>query len=228
MIYLITNFIIGACLASHACLICDRLAEGETWLGGRSHCLVCQHELHFRDEIPLLSYLLLHGRCNYCSAPIPLKLFLTELIGGFAFLKINFASFNDCLRALFLFCLLLSAIEDQGEQEFSTIFLLFPLVVLLFWPHLFAWRQGQINLLSLLPMALLLVYFCWQKKMGWGDFWIYLLIAAYFQPVVANRSLFLAALLFLLRYALERNNPAFKQTAFVPYLFLALVFNLLA
>jgi len=37
----------------------------------RSRCMSCSHELDVRDNIPLVSYALLRGRCRHCSAPVP-------------------------------------------------------------------------------------------------------------------------------------------------------------
>ena len=44
-----------------------------------SHCPHCKHPLAARDNIPLLSWLLLRGRCRYCKAPISIQYPLVEL-----------------------------------------------------------------------------------------------------------------------------------------------------
>ncbi len=45
----------------------------------RSACPHCQHQLSALDNIPLLSYLLLKGKCRYCRAPVSLRYPLLEL-----------------------------------------------------------------------------------------------------------------------------------------------------
>lgn len=50
-----------------------------------SHCPVCQHTLAAWENIPLLSWLLLRGRCHQCGSAIPLRLFLVELISALFF-----------------------------------------------------------------------------------------------------------------------------------------------
>lgn len=45
----------------------------------RSACPHCQHQLSALDNIPLLSYLLLKGKCRYCQAPVSLRYPLLEL-----------------------------------------------------------------------------------------------------------------------------------------------------
>ncbi|TAM94048.1 MAG: prepilin peptidase [Rhodanobacteraceae bacterium] len=49
-----------------------------------SHCPHCKHPLAAWDNIPLLSWLLLRGRCRYCKAPISKQYPLVELLCGIA------------------------------------------------------------------------------------------------------------------------------------------------
>jgi leader peptidase (prepilin peptidase)/N-methyltransferase len=51
----------------------------------RSHCPHCAHQLAAWDNIPLLSFLLLRGRCRYCRAPISWQYPAVELLTGLAF-----------------------------------------------------------------------------------------------------------------------------------------------
>lgn len=54
-------------------------ASRPTLFSGRSRCPACQHQLAPRDLIPLLSWLLLRGRCRHCATVIPMHYPLTEL-----------------------------------------------------------------------------------------------------------------------------------------------------
>ena len=49
-----------------------------------SHCPHCKHPLAAWDNIPLLSWLLLRGRCRYCKTPISIQYPLVELLCGIA------------------------------------------------------------------------------------------------------------------------------------------------
>lgn len=53
------------------------------WPG--SHCPQCQHDLRWFDNIPALSYLLLKGRCRYCSARIGWRYLGVECLTGILF-----------------------------------------------------------------------------------------------------------------------------------------------
>ena len=57
----------------------DRLPRNESIVFPPSHCEACQHKLAAKDLIPVFSYLRLRGRCRYCQASIPRKLFWVEL-----------------------------------------------------------------------------------------------------------------------------------------------------
>ena len=59
-----------------------RLVSGQSVLSGRSHCDSCGHVLGVLDLFPVLSWLLLKGKCRYCGAKIPPESFITELIAG--------------------------------------------------------------------------------------------------------------------------------------------------
>lgn len=50
-----------------------------------SHCPVCQHSLSAWENIPLLSWLVLRGRCRQCRTAIPLQVFLIELFTAIFF-----------------------------------------------------------------------------------------------------------------------------------------------
>ena len=47
-----------------------------------SHCPVCKHTLAAWENIPLVSWLLLRGRCHQCGTAIPLRIFLVELFSA--------------------------------------------------------------------------------------------------------------------------------------------------
>lgn len=62
----------------------DRLSHEES-LRGRSYCPCCKKQLAIKDLIPLISWLLLQGRCRYCHAKIAISYPLTELFTAVLF-----------------------------------------------------------------------------------------------------------------------------------------------
>jgi len=77
--------LLGLVVGSFLNVCIDRLPRNESIVNPPSHCAVCQHKLAVKDLIPLFSYLRLRGRCRYCQAAIPRKLFWVELATGLIF-----------------------------------------------------------------------------------------------------------------------------------------------
>jgi leader peptidase (prepilin peptidase)/N-methyltransferase len=80
--------LLGLAVGSFLNVCIDRLPRNESIVNPPSHCAVCQHKLVVKDLIPVFSYFRLRGRCRYCQAAIPRRLFWVELATGliFAFL----------------------------------------------------------------------------------------------------------------------------------------------
>lgn len=78
--------VLGLVLGSFATCAGHRLATGGSVLSpARSYCPACSHSLSWRENIPLLGWLLQGGKCRYCGCRIPASYPLTELAcGGFA------------------------------------------------------------------------------------------------------------------------------------------------
>lgn len=72
-------FVIGACFGSFLNVVADRLPRGKSIVSPPSHCENCGHRLSAEDNIPIISYLWLRGRCRYCGAAIPRRIFWVEL-----------------------------------------------------------------------------------------------------------------------------------------------------
>lgn len=69
----------GALVGSFLNAVIDRLHTGESIKTNRSHCDSCGHVLGVFDLIPIVSWLILGGKCRYCSAVIPVRNLLIEL-----------------------------------------------------------------------------------------------------------------------------------------------------
>lgn len=72
-------FIVGACVGSFLGALTWRWPRAISINDGRSRCPHCKNTISWYDNIPILSYLLLRGRCRNCKKPIPRRDFLIEL-----------------------------------------------------------------------------------------------------------------------------------------------------
>lgn len=85
IIYSVIFFLFGICIGSFLNVLVDRLPEGGSLLSPPSHCPACDRPLARRDMIPIVSYLILRGRCRYCGASIPKRILWVELGTGILF-----------------------------------------------------------------------------------------------------------------------------------------------
>ena len=76
---LILFFITGLAFGSFLGALTYRLPRKESFVGGRSRCDRCRAEIKWYDNIPLLSFLVLQGRCRNCLKPISIRYPLIEL-----------------------------------------------------------------------------------------------------------------------------------------------------
>jgi leader peptidase (prepilin peptidase)/N-methyltransferase len=71
--------VLGLIVGSFLNVCIDRLPQNKSIAYPPSHCEACQHKLAVKDLIPVFSYLKLRGRCRYCQASVPRRLFWVEL-----------------------------------------------------------------------------------------------------------------------------------------------------
>ena len=72
----------GLAFGSFLNVVISRLPEGESIATPRSHCRNCDHTLAWWENLPVLSWLLLRGRCRQCQIRISLRYPLIELAVG--------------------------------------------------------------------------------------------------------------------------------------------------
>jgi leader peptidase (prepilin peptidase) / N-methyltransferase len=78
-------FVGGTIAGSFVGVVAHRLPRGGSIMGPRSQCDSCGTQIAAYDNIPVLSWLLLGGRCRHCATRIPLRYPLIELALGAAF-----------------------------------------------------------------------------------------------------------------------------------------------
>jgi len=75
-------FVFGTIIGSFLNVCIVRLPKGESLIQPPSHCPGCRTPIPFYDNVPLLSYLWLRGRCRFCKIRISPRYFLVELLTG--------------------------------------------------------------------------------------------------------------------------------------------------
>lgn len=74
----LATLVLGPFVGSFIGLLSLRLPAGRAWAISRSACAACERKLGIFDLAPLLSYLLLRGRCRTCGSAIPVRYPLFE------------------------------------------------------------------------------------------------------------------------------------------------------
>jgi leader peptidase (prepilin peptidase) / N-methyltransferase len=80
--------LLALALGSFLNVIIHRLPKGEDFVRTRSRCPRCGKSIRFHDNIPLLSYAVLNGRCRDCRAPISRRYPLVEGLTAFVVLAV--------------------------------------------------------------------------------------------------------------------------------------------
>lgn len=75
-------FVFGLCVGSFINCLVWRLNHNLSPIWGRSICPRCKHKLVWYDNIPLLSFVLLRGKCRWCHSPISWQYPIVELTTG--------------------------------------------------------------------------------------------------------------------------------------------------
>lgn len=178
----VVGLLFGLTIGSFLNVVIWRLPRGESLAFPGSHCPKCETPIHWYDNIPVLSYLLLGGKCRACGEPIAIRYPLIELANG-VFLAASLYRYGlkvGLVWYLFFAALLVVTMIDLDHKIIPNVISLpgIPLGLLLnmFWLSR-DWRNGLIDggigilLGGGLLLAVALGYYAIFKRegMGMGD-----------------------------------------------------------
>ena len=84
--WLLFVFALGACVGSLTNVLVYRLPRGKDVIFETSRCPSCNHELSmWRENVPILGWLALRGRCRHCKAKISPEYIIVELVVALLF-----------------------------------------------------------------------------------------------------------------------------------------------
>ncbi len=169
-------FLYGNLLGSFANVIILRLPKGESIVRPRSHCPQCKAQIKWYDNIPLLSWILLRGKCRDCKTAISWRYPLVELIMGLSFaLAFHFIGWQWYLIEvlIFLFAVIIASFIDIDHFILPDIFTLSGIVIGLFGALINPERSFLDSLLGVFLgggflWAIAYFYFLIRKEEGMG------------------------------------------------------------
>lgn len=118
-VLLITIIIIyGVVIGSFLNVCIFRIPRGESIVVSRSHCMSCGKHIKWYDLVPLVSYLILGGKCRYCKAKLSIQYPLVEFANGLGYAIIVIV--NGVNLTSILYCLCTSALLTLSVIDWRT------------------------------------------------------------------------------------------------------------
>ena len=132
----IVHFTIGAIIGSFLNVVSVRTVNNQQFYKGRSECTDCNETIRWQDNIPMLSFVLLKGRCRHCKAKISYLYPIVELLTGILFVFILNLEMDLFQQALFLLLIslliVISAIDTLEKAIYQHhLILLFAMIMII-------------------------------------------------------------------------------------------------
>lgn len=122
----------GIAIGSFLNVSIDRLPAKKSLFSPPSHCDGCQKRLSVLDMIPVLSYLVLRGRCRHCGAQIPKRVLIVESLTGviFALAFWRFGLEPEFFITVFWSCIFINIIYIDLEHQLILNKVTYPAMVI--------------------------------------------------------------------------------------------------
>lgn len=99
-------FLVGLCVGSFLNVVILRAFSGESIVLPPSKCPKCNERIKWYDNIPVLSYMVLQGKCRFCKEKINIQYPIVELVTGLSFVFIcrhfSILPYGVSLTAIFM------------------------------------------------------------------------------------------------------------------------------
>jgi len=199
--------LIGLVIGSFLNVVIYRLPRGESIVFPPSHCPECDHKLSVLELIPVISYILLRGKCKECDSSISIRYPIVELGTGLLFLlnSIIFQNYIILLSGLIFtsYIIVLSMIDIDYRilpDKLTLSAFMIGLVLSFF--------RTDIDMLTAIAGALagggllFVVALISKGGLGGGDIKLLLMFGTFLGPLSALASVFLGAI-----FGLVANIP---------------------
>jgi leader peptidase (prepilin peptidase)/N-methyltransferase len=211
-LWAIYAFVIGACFGSFLNVCISRWPEGLSVIAPRSRCPNCGRPITAFENIPLLSWLVLKGRCRGCRNPISFQYPLVELAVGLIWLAcyLNYGLSFAAVRVAVLATVLLGiAITDakhylipDGFTAFGLLWVVVTAIVAMFLPGTSPFADAPGALIGACAGAGAVAIAGWlgelvlkKEAMGFGDVTLMAVVGAAVGPTRSLLTIFLGALI---------------------------------
>ena len=183
------SFLFGLCLGSFANVCIYRIPRDKSIVHPPSSCPHCGHKIRFYDNIPIISYLFLMGRCRKCSAVISWRYPLVEILIGSLSLALFFRfgfGVEYFLWVLFSGTLVILSFIDFDHKILPDVLTLPGIAVgwgVSFLPGGISWSDSLVGLVagggSLYLVATVYARITGREGLGGGDIKLLAMIGAW-------------------------------------------------
>jgi leader peptidase (prepilin peptidase)/N-methyltransferase len=194
----------------------------------RSRCQQCGHQIRWFENIPVLSYTFLRGKCSACHTPISLRYPLVELGNGalFFFCVWHWGATPTAL----VWCAFAAAVLALGLIDWDTTLLPDDITLPLLWAGLIAasLQWSGTTLSSALwgavaaYMSLWLIYWAFKlltgkEGMGYGDFKLYAALGVWFGWTALVPIILMASVIGAIVGIAMKFSSGLREGAYVPF-----------
>ena len=227
--------IVGAVFGSFLNCVAWRIVRKENPFRGRSHCTACGHSLGILDLFPIVSYLVLRGRCRYCKTKISPRYMITEGLMALAYAGIVWKydiSLQTVQYWILIGILLLISLIDLETYEIPNKLLIAGIVCWVLFLPFFSdtlervkWRLfGGIAIGGgILFFSLLMDQILKKESMGGGDIKLFFVLGLYLGPILGLFHLILSCFVGIFIVAVLKKNkipfgPAMSIAAIITFI----------
>ncbi len=174
-------FLFGLAVGSFLNVVIYRLPRDLGFVRGRSFCPKCKHKISWFDNVPLLSFVILKGRCRFCHSPISWRYPLVELTTAlltFQIFNLQFSIYNqfsifqflNLILTLILFWGLIAVFFIDLEHQIIPDEIISPLIIIFLLKVLLTGNWScLLTAISSFLFFYLIFLITKGKGMGFGD-----------------------------------------------------------
>jgi leader peptidase (prepilin peptidase)/N-methyltransferase len=187
-LYIVAAAVFGLCIGSFLNVVIYRLPLGQSLATPPSRCRTCGYSLRWFDNIPVLSWVLLLGRCRQCGTRVSWQYPLVEVVTGALFVLVVWLTPPGPLMAsrLLLICILIALFGIDLEHQILPNSITLPAIAIGVLLSLIAppgWKDALIGVVlgGGILYAIAWGYYLWRREegMGMGDVKMLAMIGAF-------------------------------------------------
>lgn len=168
-------FILGLLLGSFFNVCIYRIPKGESIAFPPSHCTSCDSRIKWYDLIPVISYIILRGRCRHCKEKISIRYPIVELTTGLLFLAVYLEYGISAETAKYIvftsLLIIIGMIDFDTTDVYDSTIIIGIIAGLAFTAAAYFLKSDVTGLIlgALFGGGIIAVIIILTKGMGWGD-----------------------------------------------------------